>query len=42
LRPAELITDMTWRPEGDPEQVGKELFQKYDVHTRTSCTTCHR
>jgi len=42
LRPLEMITDMTWQPEGDPEHAGKELLQKYDVHTRTSCTTCHR
>jgi hypothetical protein len=42
LRPLEEITSMTWKPNGDPEKVGAELAKKYNVHTRTSCTTCHR
>jgi cytochrome c7-like protein len=42
LRPLEEITNMTWQPEGDPEVAGRMLAEKYDVHTRTSCTTCHR
>lgn len=42
LRPLEYITSMTWKPDGDPAKVGAELAKKYNVHTRTSCTTCHR
>lgn len=42
LRPLDQITSMTWQPEGDPEEQGRLLAQKYNVHTRTSCTTCHR
>jgi hypothetical protein len=42
LRPLEEITNMTWQPEGDPEVAGRLLAEKYDVHTRISCTTCHR
>jgi hypothetical protein len=44
LRPAEAITSMTWQPpEGvDPVEYGKTLAAQYDVHSRTSCTTCHR
>ena len=42
LRPVEEITNMDWKPEGDPVALGKELAARYDVHTRTSCTTCHR
>ena len=44
LRPAEAITSMTWKPpEGvDPVQYGQDLAKQYDVHSRTSCTTCHR
>lgn len=42
LRPLEYITSMTWKPSGDPQKVGAELAKKYNVHTRTSCTTCHR
>ena len=42
LRPQEAITAMGWVPDGDPVALGKELAKHYDVHTRTSCTTCHR
>lgn len=42
LRPREHITDTTWKPDGDPEQVGKALMERYHVQPRTSCTTCHR
>jgi hypothetical protein len=33
---------MEWKPEGDPVEAGKLLAAQNDVHTRTSCTTCHR
>ena len=33
---------MTWEPPPDRETFGRELAKKYDVKTRTSCTTCHR
>lgn len=42
LRPVEEVTNMTWQPEGDPVEVAHVLAEKNDVHTRTSCTTCHR
>jgi NAD-dependent SIR2 family protein deacetylase len=42
LRPKEEITNMTWKPEGDPVALGKELARRYDVKPRTSCYTCHR
>ncbi len=42
LRPLEEITSMTWKPDGDPAVVGRELAKKYDVRPRTSCWTCHR
>ena len=43
LRPVEEVTNMEWtRPEGDPSMTGEALAERYDVHTRTSCTTCHR
>ena len=42
LRPVEEVVNMDWKPEGDPVAVGRELAAKNDVHTRTSCTTCHR
>jgi hypothetical protein len=42
LRPVDEITNQNWQPEGDPEEVGRLLAVKNNVHTRTSCTTCHR
>jgi hypothetical protein len=42
LRPLEEITNMDWKPEGDPVALGKELAKKYDVQPRVTCYTCHR
>ena len=42
IRPKDQITNLAWVAEGDAAKVGKELMQQYDVHSRTSCSTCHR
>ena len=42
LRPVEEVTTMGWVPPGDAVALAKELMKKNDVHSRTSCTTCHR
>ncbi len=42
LRPRSAITAMGWKPEGDPRRLGEALMTAYHVHTRTSCTACHR
>ena len=45
LRPLDHVTDMTWRPPEDPAaraDLQRELLERYQIHTRTSCTTCHR
>jgi hypothetical protein len=42
LRPVEEVTNMAWRPEGDAAETGKQFAELNQVHTRTSCTTCHR
>lgn len=42
IRPVEEVTNMTWRVEGDAEEAGKRQAEINHVHTRTSCTTCHR
>src|SRR5512138_1993433 len=42
LRPPEEVTNMTWKPDGDPVAAGKAIAKKYDVQPRTSCWTCHR
>lgn len=42
IRPKSEITNLAWVAEGDPAELGQKLIQEYDVHTRTSCSTCHR
>lgn len=42
LRPPGLVTEMAWEPAGDRETLGQELIRTLGVHTRTSCSTCHR
>jgi hypothetical protein len=42
LRPSEEITNMSWDPGPNRDQLASELTQKYQVSTRTNCTTCHR
>jgi hypothetical protein len=42
LRPLSEVTNQDWVPEGDPAETGKLLAEQNNVHTRTSCTTCHR
>lgn len=45
LRPQEFITALDWQPPADPvaaAKLGKELAVAYDVHSRVSCSTCHR
>ena len=43
LRPKEEITNRAWEaPEGEQLALGLALKDKYEVHTRTSCSTCHR
>ena len=41
LRPREEITSMTYQPSSVPE-IQEALARQYEVHARTSCTTCHR
>jgi hypothetical protein len=42
LRPVEEVTNMAWEPAGDVSLLAQGLMKKNNVHTRTSCTTCHR
>ncbi|MBM7113746.1 cytochrome c3 family protein [Archangium primigenium] len=45
LRPQEFITSLTWTPPKDPAEakaLADKLYTENDVHSRTSCSTCHR
>ena len=42
LRDRKLITNLAWKADGDPAELGKQFIEKYHVHPRTDCSTCHR
>jgi hypothetical protein len=45
LRPRSEITNMDWKPQGDPAVQGAALARAYHIHDTaymTSCYTCHR
>jgi hypothetical protein len=42
VRPREHIFDLAWEHPPDQPDLGAELVRRYDVHTRTDCSTCHR
>lgn len=41
LRPLDRLTDMTFRPAGDPRLLGAELRKALDVNPPTHCSACH-
>ncbi len=42
LRPPELVTEMGWKPEGDPAVLGARLRASRNINPSTDCITCHR
>lgn len=42
LRPIDLVTDLDWKPEGDPKEIGAEIMNQLDLHPSEHCSTCHR
>ena len=45
VRPREAVFTMNYKPEGDQEEMGRQLVRDYkilDARTLTSCSTCHR
>lgn len=45
VRPREEIFNMSWQPPADPQQakaLQARLAKEYDIHSLTSCSTCHR
>jgi hypothetical protein len=42
VRPLEAVYDIAYEPPADQDQEGSELVKKYDIHTRTACSACHR
>lgn len=42
VRDKKLVTNLAWKPEGDPAEYGKKFIEKYQINTRADCNTCHR
>ena len=42
LRPREQVFNAAYEPPPDQLALGKSLAREYGIHTRTSCSTCHR
>lgn len=42
IQPRETVMMMDWEPPADRAALGRELIEKYDIKTRTDCSTCHR
>lgn len=45
VRPRGEVFNMTWEPPADPREAKAQqarLVKEYDIHSLTSCSTCHR
>jgi cytochrome c7-like protein len=42
LRPREQVFNAAYEPPADQLALGRSLVKEYGIHTRTSCSTCHR
>jgi hypothetical protein len=42
LRPREQVFNAAYEPPPDQLALGQSLAKEYGIHTRTSCSTCHR
>jgi hypothetical protein len=42
IRPKQEVFSVAWQPPANQLEAGRELVERYDVHPRTSCSTCHR
>jgi hypothetical protein len=42
VRPKEEVFNAAWEPPADQLEKGRGLVEKYKIHPRTSCSTCHR
>jgi Cytochrome c7 and related cytochrome c len=42
LRPRQQVFNAAYEPPADQLALGRSLVEEYGIHTRTSCSTCHR
>jgi hypothetical protein len=42
IRPAEYVTNLGWKPEGDPAEIGRQLIAAKHINPPQNCSGCHR
>lgn len=42
IRPAEYVTKLDWKPEGDPAEIGMRIIKAKGIHPPQNCSGCHR
>lgn len=42
IRPVDQVTNMEWKPPGDPVLYGATLREERNINPPTDCSTCHR
>jgi hypothetical protein len=42
VRPRDQVFSVDWRPPSNQEELGRQLVKKYNIHSFTNCSTCHR
>jgi hypothetical protein len=42
IRPAELVTQLDWKPDRDPAEIGAEIIKQKGLNPPTNCSGCHR
>jgi hypothetical protein len=42
VRPVEEVTNLDWKPDRDPAEIGRELIQAKGINPPQHCSGCHR
>jgi hypothetical protein len=42
VRPDRLVTQLDWKPDRDPAEIGREIVQARRITPPTNCSGCHR
>ncbi|MFN3325181.1 MAG: cytochrome c3 family protein [Bryobacteraceae bacterium] len=42
IRPAELVTNLAWKPDRDPAEIGREIIAQKNIAPPVYCSGCHR
>ena len=42
IRPVEQVTNLAWKPDRDPAEIGREIMQAKGINPPQNCSGCHR